>query len=214
MNDRDELIDVSCAQTKEELIRALAKLRLQSDVQAARAGVSDKLVDSFSIEELASLPESTIVNITDAYFILKKQKVSDSEIFKRIEMQRSLLGDSIVLPGNLNAKKYIKYRLKMEHPQIESLEDMIVEMEIRYAVHWFSTRSTGVTDWKDADAFARQAITTIRGKYLATEERLEVGDATAQAQEEEPRSHVKGVLIGIIVLALMAGLAYWFILRG
>ncbi|MFQ5582425.1 MAG: hypothetical protein ACE5F3_07380, partial [Mariprofundaceae bacterium] len=195
-----------------ELVRMLAKLRLRSDIEAGSKGVTEDVVDGFSQEELAALPESAIVHIADAYFILKKKDVPDQEIFNRIDMQRSLFGSDAALSADINLGKYIKRRLKAEFPQLTSLEEKIVDMEILYAVKWFSRTSTSREDWKDVDDFAAKAIATTRGKYLDTQ-------AMARAEIEEAIARPSGgkwkwLVIGLIVVAIAGAAAYWLFFMG
>jgi len=204
-------IDVSQVTGKKELVRMLAKLRLRSDLEAGSKGVTEDIVDGFSQEELSALPESVIVHIADAYSILKKKGVLNQEIFKRIDMQRSLFTSAVALPADMNLGKYIKWRLKAEFPQVVSLEEKIVDMEVLYAMKWFSRTSTSRADWQDVDDFAAKAIATTRGKYLDTQ-------AMAKAEVEEAIVRPSGgkwrwLATGIII-AVVGAAAYWAFFMG
>lgn len=203
-------IDVSQVTGKKELVRMLAKLRLRSDLEAGSKGVTEDVVDGFSREELSALPESVIVHIADAYSILKKKGVPNQEIFKRIDMQRSLFTSAVALPADMNLGKYIKWRLKAEFPQVVSLEEKILDMEVLYAVKWFSKTSTSRVDWQDVDDFAAKAIATTRGKYLDTQAMAEVEEAIARPSGGK----WKWLAIGIIIVAVAGATAYWVFFMG
>ena len=201
-------LDVSQVTGKEELVRMLAKLRLRSDLEAGLKGMTEDMVDDFPPEKLAALPESAIVHITDAFHILKKKGVPDQEIFRRIDMQRSLFGAVAALPADISLPKYIKRRLKAEFPQLTSLEEKIVDMEILYTVKWFSRTSTSRDNWQDVDDFAARAIATTRGKYLDTQ-------AVTRAEVEEATTRPSGgkwkwLGMGLVFIAIAAAAAYWF----
>jgi hypothetical protein len=205
-------LDISQVMGKNELVRMLAKLRLRSDPEASSKGVTEDVVDGFSEAELSTLPESTIVHIADAYFVLKKKDVPDQEIFRKIDMQRSLFGQDSAIPADMNLNRYIKYRLKAEFPQLQSLEDMIVDMEILYATKWFSRKSTDKQEWQDVDAFAAKAVSTIRGKHLDTQ-------AMAKAEVEAGIAKPSGgkwkwLIIGLLVVGIIGGVAYWAFFMG
>ncbi|MDX8404451.1 MAG: hypothetical protein R8K54_08610 [Mariprofundaceae bacterium] len=203
-------LDVSQVTGKKELVRMLAKLRLRSDLEANSKGITEDIFDDFSDAEISALPESTIVHIADAYFILNKKGMPDQEIFKRIDMQRSLLGQGTSVPADMNLSKYIKWRLKYEFPQVASLEEMIVDMEILYAVKWFSRKSKSNQGWADADAFAARAISTMRGKHLDTQSMPEVEELIAKPSGVK----WKWFIAGLMIVATAGAVAYWVFFMG
>lgn len=202
-------IDISQVTGKPELVRMLAKLRLRSDPAAHAKGITEDVVDGFSEAEVNALPESAIVHIADAYFILEKKGLPDDEIFRRIDLQRSLLKESAAVPADMNLSRYIKWRLNTEFPHLASLEEMIVDMEILYVVKWFS-RGSKRQQWADADAFAAKAISTMRGKYQ---------ESQAMPVFEEPVAEVaksrRKWPVVVLLLAAVAGMAtYWLFFMG
>jgi len=172
MNDQEAVLDIANVASKEELIRLLAKLRLRGDPEAAQAGISEQFIDRLSGEKLSVLPESTIVGIVETYFILKHKAMADDEIFQRIDMQRSLFGQSAACPAGPDLRSYIDFRLKVEHVPLGGLDDAIVEMAMLYAIKWFSADKKTDVDWKDAEAFAARAVAGTREKYLETSPRM------------------------------------------
>ena len=69
---------------------------------------------------LEGLPESNIVTIVEAYFILKNQGLDDDyTIFKNIEDYRSSFDpfpNSNLFPSNPNLKNYVYFRLEFDLP--------------------------------------------------------------------------------------------------
>jgi len=204
-------LDISQVTGTQELVRMLAKLRLRSDLEATAKGITEDVVDGFSDVEIKALPESTIVHIADAYFILSKKGLPDQEIFNRIDMQRSLLRDVAALPADTNLSRYIKWRLKAEFPHL-ALEEMIVDMQILYVVKWFSRGSTTNQSWADADAFAAKAISTMRGKYQETGAMPAVEEAAVT--KPAAGGKWKWAAISLIVVAAAGTAAYWLFFMG
>ncbi len=203
-------LDISRVMDARELTCMLAKLRLRSDLEANSKGITEDVVDGFSDAQVSALPESTIVHIVDAYFILKKKGVSDQDIFKRIDMQRSLLGQDTTVPAGVDLGGYIKWRLKAEFPAVASLEDMIVDMEILYATKWFSRSAKSKQEWSDADAFAAKAISTMRGKYLDTQS---ISTSGQEASTSPSAGKWKWFVLALVAI-VVAGAAYWLFFMG
>jgi len=201
MPTNNEDLHVSQVTGEKELTRMLAKLRLRSDLEANAKGVTEDIVDGFSDAEVSALPESTIVHIVDAYFILEKKGVPDQEIFKKIDLQRSLIGENTTVPAGTNLSQYIKWRLKVEFPQITSLEEMIVDMEILYAIKWFSRASKGARDWANADAFAAKAISATREKHQNTQ--TEIKETLVKPSSGKWKYFIGGLVMAIAVGAVV-----------
>ncbi len=107
---------------KIELIKTLAKKRVQNDPIASMLGDINELPETI----LMSLPEATIVTIVETWAILKAQGVPEEDILKRIEAHRSSLGDYGDLPKPLTLENYIKYRLNLElGPNVPLSEEFI-----------------------------------------------------------------------------------------
>ncbi len=211
MLTNNEDLHVSQVTGEKELTRMLAKLRLRSDLEANAKGVTEDIVDGFSDAEVSALPESTIVHIVDAYFILEKKGVPDEEIFKKIDLQRSLIGENTTVPADINLSQYIKWRLKVEFPQITSLEEMIVDMEILYAVKWFSRTSKRTRDWADADAFAAKAVSATREKHQNAQVMIEAKETLVKASSGKWKYLIAGL---VIVLAVGAVVCWAFFMDG
>ncbi|MCY2930447.1 MAG: hypothetical protein NTV86_13300 [Planctomycetota bacterium] len=110
----DFLANASGGDPKLNLIKALAKERIGGNALLRMQFGSSDVVDEWSDMELLALPEGTIVTIVETYYALKKQGLSDREVFARIEAFRSAPGMPLgaYLP-DLNP--YIKYRVFLEH---------------------------------------------------------------------------------------------------
>lgn len=110
---------------KYSLIRRFAKERIEDQkkknsdfaFQATISGLDE--IDSWNIEMLDGLPESTIVTIVEAYLGFKNQGLDEFIIFENIENHRSSFDpypNPEPMPSDPNIKNYIYYRLKFELP--------------------------------------------------------------------------------------------------
>ncbi|OIQ00672.1 MAG: hypothetical protein AUK35_02145 [Zetaproteobacteria bacterium CG2_30_46_52] len=216
-------IEISQAGDKQALICLLAKLRMRCDLQAQAKGLTEDTVDSLSEKAIDALPESTLVHITDAYFIMHKLGVSDAEIFKKIDLQRSILGQDFSAPEGLNLSTYIKWRLKAEFPQMTMLEALVVNMEIFYAIQWFSQLNNMKTDWAKADTYAASVLKTMQDKFEAikatskvveTDEKEEqaVEDVITEEVPERLKEKSSKIWLTVLFLSLLGGAALvWFV---
>jgi hypothetical protein len=202
MNDQQATPDIAKVANRDELIRLLAKLRLRGDPEASQSGINEQLIDQLSGEKLSALPESTIVNIVETYYILKHKDMADAEIFQRIDMQRSLFAPPVSCPAGLGLRSYIDFRLKVEHAPLGRLDDAMVQMAILYAVKWFSAEEKAVVDWSDVEAFASRAAAGTREKYI---------EATSQQEITKPGKQPSAALPALLVgVALAIVLAMYF----
>ncbi|MDX8388232.1 MAG: hypothetical protein R8M46_06845 [Ghiorsea sp.] len=212
MSHQQQLIDVSKAANKEELVPLLVKLRLRSDFEANAKGITEDIVQGFSDDEVAALPESAIVHITDAYFIMSRRGVSDHDIFEKIEMQRSLLGRDVDIPQGITLTKYIKLHLKKEFPHIATLNDKIVNMEILYVATWFSQTTKKKLSWAEANAYASKVFSSLQAEYVNSqtvpEDRV-IEVVTGIDETVIESSSVRQWLLVLIVIGLFAAGAYW-----
>ena len=119
---------------KIELIRNLAKKRVQNDPIASMLGD----IDNLSEVMLMGLPEATIVTIVETWAILRKQGMGEEEILKRIEAHRASFGDHGDLPKPLTLKNYIKYRLNLEHGHGAPISEKFIDYAIKAAKQVFS----------------------------------------------------------------------------
>ena len=119
---------------KIELIRNLAKKRVQNDPIASMLGD----IDSFSETILMGLPEATIVTIVETYWQLKNQGLSDKEILEAIENHRASFGGVGTLPSQLTLSNYIKYRVRLEHSPSAPISDNFIDEAIKEATGAFA----------------------------------------------------------------------------
>ncbi len=215
-------MNISRAKNREELVRMLAMLRLRSDLEASAKGISEHAVLNFSADELEALPESLISHIIDDYLIMKNNGVKDEQIFKSLDMQRTIEGnENVSIPSN-NLTHYIKQRLRIDFPRISSLDEKIIEMETLYTLYWFTKETRSKADWQKADAFAAKVIRNIQQQHIKAAEQAEAAAShgVAAAQEAPPQptaetvEHKKSyrLLIWLAILAvIIAAAAYWFV---
>lgn len=118
---------------KIELIKTLAKKRVQNDPIASMLGDIDELSKTM----LMGLPEATIVTIVETWAILKIQGVREEDILKRIEAHRASFGDYGDLPKPLTLENYIKYRLDLEHRHGAHISEEFIDYAIEVAKQQF-----------------------------------------------------------------------------
>ena len=115
-----------------ELIRNLAKTRVQNDPVASMSGdVASILrdIDSLPEIELMGLPEATIITIVKTYWQLKTEGLSDEKIFEAIENHRARFDDdTAILPSQLTLSNYIKYRVRLEHHGDSIIRDNLIDI--------------------------------------------------------------------------------------
>lgn len=119
---------------KIELIKNLAKMRVQNDPIASMLGN----IDSLSETMLMGLPEATIVTIVETYWQLRNQELSDKEILEAIENHRASFGDAGTLPSQLTLSNYIKYRVRLEHSHGAPISDNFIDEAIQEATETFA----------------------------------------------------------------------------
>lgn len=119
---------------KIELIRNLARKRVQNDPIASMLGDIDRLSETM----LIGLPEATIVTIVETWAILRKQGVTEEEILHRIEAHRANFGDYGDLPNPLTLPNYIRYRLDLEHGHGAPISENFIDYAIEVAKQLFS----------------------------------------------------------------------------
>jgi len=118
---------------KIELIKTLAKKRVQDDPIASMLGDIDKLSKTMFM----SLPEATIVTIVETWAILKRQGFGEEDVLKRIEAHRASFGDYGDLPKPLKLENYIKYRLELEHDHDALISEEFIDYAIEVAKQQF-----------------------------------------------------------------------------
>ena len=218
-------LDIAQASSKEELSRLLVKLRLRSDFKANAKGITESIVDGFSVDEIEALPESTLVHIADSYFIMSRKGVSDQDIFNKIELQRSLLGEDKPVPENMNLSKYIKLRFKSDFPQMALVDEMVINVEILYAVTWFSRDLKSKYTWESANTYASKVFAVMKKRFEdsqavpvvsepASEKEYEVvvEEVIEDEVEEVNESPVNKWVLYILIIAVLGGLlGYWLL---
>jgi len=204
-------MDISTAENQNELIRMLAMLRLRSDIAASSKGITEHSVLDFSDEKLASLPERLILHIVSDYFIMRENGVKDKDIFYRLDIQRHLEGHAKSYTRSKTLNAYIKQRIHIEFPQLSSLEDKVIEMEILYTIYWFTKSRRSSHDWEKADSFANRVISSIHQKH---EKELEKQyEKPIEAFEVSSKKHTLLIVVFLIVVALGV-VAYWLFYHG
>ena len=120
--------------SKTDLVRDLFKQRMREDplvsAFAIASGFEERTVDSLEFEQLAGLPECTIVTNVETYAMLKKQGVRDEDIFVRIEAHRASIGCG-EMPTPLTLESYIQYRVDLEHSQRVPISPEFVAEAVR-----------------------------------------------------------------------------------
>jgi len=196
----DITIDISAAADESELVRMLAMLRLRSDLAANSKGITEHSVLGFSDSELESLHETLIVHIVSDYFIMRKNGVKDSDIFDRLDIQRHLIGRTKKKNNSTSLSSYIKQRFLIEFPQLTSLDEKVIDMEILYAVYWFTKENRSTQDWEKADSFAKKIISDLHQQYLSLEN---IPTTTKETFVEESSPRKRSYILAIsIILAL------------
>jgi hypothetical protein len=114
-------------EAKSRLIRKLIGERIKRSLFLRWLGDADKLTEA----QLLGMPEATIVSIVESHAIMRDAGMSDEQIFSSIERQRIAGGNK---PHNTDLLKYVKYRVKLEHPRGKRVEDSFVEMAVTITV--------------------------------------------------------------------------------
>ncbi len=122
--------------SKIDLIRGLLKARLESDTMAKMAGVTPDLVDQQSNEDVLGAPEASILTIVESYVQLSRLGFPESEILRRIEKHRSMIGADI-MPSPLTLRSYIRYRVSLEYAHTATVSDASLDSSIRAAREYF-----------------------------------------------------------------------------
>lgn len=156
----------------------------------------------FSEGELESLPETLIIHIVSDYFIMRKNGVKDDDIFKHLDVQRHMEGHKKTNAASPSLSTYIKQRLRIEFPQLASLEEKVIDMEVLYAVYWFTKASRSAKDWKKADVFGNKVISDIHQRYH---------ESKKEPEESSPTKQTHTVAISILVIAILCATAYWLL---
>lgn len=126
------------SQTKEDLIRGLAKQRLAGDAAAAAFGATPAAIDALPLEMLMGLPEATIVTIVESWSQGRSQKISEDHIFHLIEAHRSMAAEG-EMPASPTLDSYVKYRVSLEHADGAPLSAAHIEHCIREAREFFGS---------------------------------------------------------------------------
>jgi len=204
-------MNIAIAADQAELVRMLAMLRLRSDLAASSRGITEHSVLGFSARELEALPETLIIHIVSDYFIMRKNGVKDDDIFKHLDVQRHLEGHKRTNAHSPSLSAYIKQRLRIEFPQLASLEEKVIDMETLYAVYWFTKASRSPKDWEKADAFGNKVISDIHQRYQESEKEPEENIETPVHEESSPKKQTHTVAISILVIAILCATAYWLL---
>ena len=122
--------------SKTDLIRSLLKARLRDDPMANMAGVTPDLVDQQSDQDVLGTPEATIVTIVESYIQLSRLGFPESEILRRIEKHRSMIG-SATMPSPLTLRSYIRYRVSLEYAHSAPVGDASIDHSIQKARDYF-----------------------------------------------------------------------------
>ncbi len=199
-------MNIATAVDENELVRMLAMLRLQSDISASSRGITEYSVLGFSGEELKSLPETLIIHIVGDYFVMRKNGVKDNDIFKHLDVQRHLEGHKRSNAASPNLNAYIKQRLRIEFPQLASLEEKVIDMEVLYAVYWFTKASRSIKDWEKADAFGNKVISDIHQRYQEGEK-----EGEKEPEKSSPAKQTPTIAISILVIAILCATVYWLL---
>lgn len=207
-------MNIAAAKNMDELVRMLAMLRLRTDQQAGAKGITDNSVVNFSNEELQALPEHLIVHIVDDYSTMKQNGVKDEQIFKSLDMQRSLQGHKSVTVNGKNLSHYIKQRVRIEFPQISAIDDKIIDMDILYSHYWFTKERRSRQEWQKANTFAAKVIQDIQQLHAKELEPVAIkqsAQAVMQTQKQTEVASVKSFrpVIWLFMIALISAAAYW-----
>ncbi len=109
----------------------LTKDLLKSRYSYYPADFASTRINNMSKEVIMGIPEATIVTIIEAYSEYKKQGLSDQDIFQKIQTQRTPSAEADVMPSELTLSSYIKYRMKLEHPDSSAqLSDQFIDEAI------------------------------------------------------------------------------------
>lgn len=119
---------------KNELIACLVGHRIRSDPMARQMGFDETIIKSLRPDQLAGLPESTIITIVETWATLLKKGFSEAEIFARIEEHRSRVFPRGCLPSPLTLADYVKYRIRLEHAHGAPIDESFVEAAIDTAI--------------------------------------------------------------------------------
>ncbi len=120
---------------KTDLIKMLAKMRIQNDPSAANLGISVEDIDYVTETMLMGLPEATIATIVEMYWQIKdKENIDDTRIFECIERGRSSVDEEQGnLPHPLTLFNYIRYRINKEHFSLAPIDDDFLKKAIEKA---------------------------------------------------------------------------------
>ena len=123
-------------ETKESLIRGLAKQRLVGNAEAEAFGATPAAIDMLPLEMLAGLPEATIVSIVEAWSQGRSQQIPDGATFQFIEAHRSMAAEG-EMPSSPTLGSYVKYRVNLEYAEVAPVSPAHIEHCIRVATKFF-----------------------------------------------------------------------------
>lgn len=202
MSAKPVQVQIAKAKDTNELIRMLAILRLQTDLEASAKGINEHVVLNLGDNELEALPESLIVQLIADYSTMKKNGANVESIIKSLEMQRTLQGHQAVNRNCATIQEYIKTRLHTEFPQHVNLHDKIIEMHTLYALYWFNKESKTAADWQKANEFAAKVIAAMQKTVSPTTAGRQAEDKKNNQNIEERKSALWPYFtVGIIALA-------------
>ena len=122
--------------SKWDLIKNLAKKRIQQDTLVSAMGFNESMVDSLSEMQLAGIPEGTVATIVETYALLKQKGFSDGDIFRQIEAHRSMIVSG-KMPAPLNLETYTQYRVALENEMKTPISEKFISEAVQIAREHF-----------------------------------------------------------------------------
>ncbi|HEY8327612.1 MAG TPA: hypothetical protein VIO59_04070 [Rhodanobacter sp.] len=135
---------------KEQLIRAMAALRIRADPTAEMMGYSERMLDELSKEQIFSLPEATLVTIVETFVGLRHQGMPGRQAIDAIESFRSkTLGslepirsfspETAWKPSNplSNIFDFVAARVALEHSHGAQLDEEFIDNAVHTSASVF-----------------------------------------------------------------------------
>lgn len=123
--------------TKEELIRALAALRVRSDPAAKMLGYDEGMLNGLSREQIFALPEATVVVITQSFVALRRQGVAAGQAIEAIEKFRAETTGHLVAPLPKSLFDFVAARVHLEHTSGAPLDEDFIDNAVHTAASVF-----------------------------------------------------------------------------
>lgn len=115
----------------ESLMRELGYYRFDVGPPPYERGSAGEYFEKAKRSELLTLPEGTVVTISETYLDLLKQGVAPAESLLRIEDHRKSIGRGR-LPSPLTLENYVAYRIAIEHNKAAGISSEWLRLAVAF----------------------------------------------------------------------------------